>query len=336
MRRAALFVMLLVLGGLTWSVLSLDDVGAVLQVENLDATWDCAVPATCTADYLALPARAGAAALTKPLSDEELADLLALTQEPASGLPPVSDPVLADAIIDGLNAGWLLDAAGTEELLVTTREVWDEPGVNASWVLFSDPIVGTFEALLLVPDSPGPHPAVLALHGHGEDARGFHTLQFGRDYPGAGFAILMPTARVSNFDADEDLVTRELLRNGLTFMSVRIYEALLGLRYLSAHEDIEPARIALVGHSGGASAANLVARVADRVPGVALAALVSDFTDTYSGSGAKWLLDATAPGLYPWYPAVADFSVMEVPSLRLRYGFPDGPDPIFEFLADPG
>ncbi len=202
-------------------------------------------------------------------------------------------------------------------------------------MLLSDPIVGTFEALLLVPDSPGPHPAVLALHGHGEDARAFHNLRFGQDYPAAGFAILMPTARVSNFDADEDRVARELLRNGLTFMSVRIYEALLGLRYLSAHEDVDPARIALVGHSGGASAANLVARVADRVPGVALAALVSDFTDTYAGAGPGWLLDAAAPGLHPWHPAISDLSLMKVPVLRLPYGFPDGPDPIFEFLADP-
>lgn len=111
-------------------------------------------------------------------------------------------------------------------------------------------------AHLDVPDSQGPHPAVLLCPGLTRDIAG---LNFIRDtLVGAGIAVLGIEYRgMDLLDDDADCSA--------------------SLDYLADHDAVDPDRIAMVGHSRGSMASLRVAATDDRVKAVAAIHPVTDF-----------------------------------------------------------
>jgi len=183
--------------------------------------------------------------------------------------------------------------------------------------VFRDPYVGAFEGILLLPEGPGPFPAVLALHGHGDRAEVYRDLHHGRDYPAHGIALLMLTLRGMNLDAHEYRAWHALLSRGLHLMGVRVYEAERALAYLRARPEIDAHRVGLIGHSGGSSVGNLLVRLE---PG--LTAYVSDHYVDFR-SKHVWEPDhcESVPGLVPLSALINDLSTARVPVLRVPYGY---------------
>ena len=92
---------------------------------------------------------------------------------------------------------------------------------------------------------------------------------------------------------------------------------------------MDPARIGLIGHSGGSSTGNLTVRL-----GAGFAAYVSDYHVEY----AEWVADfevihcETVPALYPYAALINDFATSATPVLTVPYGYTDGVEPIFGFF----
>lgn len=278
----------------------------------------CADPESCIADYLSLPARVPPEHRRVPPHTWQEVDawVASLAEDPLQ-VAPLAPAALARAVEVELNLGFLRSDLARRALDASARTA---PGIQRGYeerrILFRDPWVGRFEAILLLPPGPGPFPAVLALHGHGDSPEIFRDDYHGREYPARGIAILMLGFRAMGVDADEHHATRALLGHGLHLMGLRVYESLVGLRYLRERPEIDAARIGLIGHSGGSSTGNLLIRVE---PG--LAAYVPDHSVDYRH--LLWVERyhcETVPGLAPLQRQINDFSTSRVPVLRVPYG----------------
>ncbi len=249
-----------------------------------------------------------------------------------STLPP-SD--VRAAVIDGLGIAFLLDDLATSALdVIVTAEHASEYYRETDLVLV-DPWVGEVPAILLRPLGPGPYPAVVAVHGHGDDAAIYRDSYHGSEYPGHGYAILMLTMRAMGIDADEHAISRELLREGFSLIGLRVYESLLGLEYLRSRDDVRADRVGLIGHSGGSSTGNLTVRVMPANADEGFQAYVSDHHVSYfSSSPVEPYHCETVPALYPYHPAIDDLARAPVPALTVPYAYPFGVAGIFRFFDE--
>ncbi|MFL9825096.1 alpha/beta hydrolase [Rhodoplanes sp. SY1] len=130
------------------------------------------------------------------------------------------------------------------------------------------------------------HPAVLVMHGWGSNAA--MMLPVVAPLRAAGFAVLLLDARCHGRSDDEDFASMPRFAEDIA----------AGLGFLRAKAGIDPARIALIGHSVGAGAALLAAC---RDPAVAAVVSVSAFA--HPGELMRvWLARVRIP--YPglgWY-----------------------------------
>ena len=306
----------------------------VIEKENLGATWDCGDrPLQCVGDYVEFIDLARAYADRIPLP-ELWGEISACTRD---RVPLFVDPepaeMLRAQIVKALNLGFLVDGLDERPLVATTIRVDEADTYTETEVLFTDPWVGTFEGILLVPKGEGPFPAVLAIHGHDDTAAIYRDDYHGGDYPAHGYAILMLTMRAMGLDLgqSEHWIARELMLAGFDLIGLRVYESMLGLKYLRYLPEIDDARIGLIGHSGGSSASNLTVRVD---PGIA--AYVSDYNVDYCEWGTPWepYHCETAPDVYPYYPLIRDFSTCATPVLQVPYRYTNGMGEIFAFFDE--
>ena len=112
---------------------------------------------------------------------------------------------------------------------------------NKEKISFSSDI--DIDGLLLRPKSPGPHPAILLLHGAGGSHQGYDKLYF-RFHANAflekGFAVLVYNKRGSgDYEVDYENFTYEQLLN----------DANAALEYLRAQNDIDQDKIGIMGIS---------------------------------------------------------------------------------------
>jgi hypothetical protein len=319
-----------------------------------DRSWRCepiaAQPepwqaSACNADYLQLSRRTDEWALPvdncKGLHEQLAAMWEDGWDQPRPPIPDLSPEALRESIRDTLNISGLMDGDASHPSLdarslsvVTIGE--RESGGYKEWELvFEDPFVGTFHGLLLVPPGEGPFPAVLALPGHGESAAEHRDNRYGWLFPEEGYAVLILTTRAYDTGPAEHEATLSLLCGGFSTMTVRVYEALLALKFLRGRSEICNDRIGLIGHSGGSIALNLLVRLWPHAR-----AYVSDLTaihfnvgDPLEGDEFGQIGDETHPGLARLSANINDFETLTTPILAVPYGYADGPVPIFEFFA---
>lgn len=289
----------------------------------------------CAADYERFIERAREQ--RSPVSQEELDRSLLAIARGEVGLVegPISRRELRDAVLDGLNIRFLvegLDERPLEAVIVREAEVSSHLETE---LLFIDPYVGELQGLFLRPRGEGPFPAVVAIHGHGDDAFVYRDRYHGGEYPGRGYAILILTMRAMGIDETEHEISRSLLLEGFTLIGLRTYESLLGSKYLRHRGDILHERIGLIGHSGGSSTGNLTVHATGPDPGRGFRAYVSDHEVTFFlSSPFEPYHCETVPALYPYHRLINDFSGSPIPVLRVPYGYPFGMDGIFRFFGE--
>jgi hypothetical protein len=195
-----------------------------------------------------------------------------------------------------------------------------------------DPEVGRFRARLLIPDGPGPFPAVLALHGHRGSPWRFARTHLVRGLVRRAFVVVLPGFRLMGCGREEERISRRLLRSGFTLIGLRVYEALRTSEYLRSRAVVDPDRVGLLGHSGGSTVALLLARIDD-----GYGAAVFDHLVGFRDRCRLWgrVHCETVPSIFPIASDVRDLSSLAGPHMAVRYGFP-GPDlrrEVLDFLS---
>ncbi len=305
-------------------------VGAASVVWTDDGARPCDVLGDCDADYRAFLALA---------ADEGEPTTVDALRAYISGLfdggtdyveGPVGADELRDVVIETTNVGFLLDGIEGRTLIIAEVERSPRGGGTQVEYTLSDPWVGDFGALLLLPAAAPPYAGVVAHPGHWEDAVEHRDLRHADALLDAGFAVAILDPRAHEADRVESDLTEAMLVAGHTFMAVRVYETLLLRRLLAAHPDVHPERIALQGHSGGSSSGNLAVRLDD-----GWAAYASDFLTEYLYATPEWeYVDETVPELHAWFPVVNDLDTVATPTRLFEYGFPEGGDELAGFFCD--
>ena len=309
-----------------------DDDLVVTEQHDEAASWSCADdPESCDEDYFDFAdlAEAWAQPISQASLEAQLDAIEAGEVEVCSD--GVSESELPGRIRGALNMSFLLDGLDARELDVTVIAELDEVGYTERHLLLDDPWVGSFFAIMLLPDGAAdqPVPGVAALHGHGQQAGSIYESMYGESYPGHGYAVISTTFRVMGGDASEDEMTRALLLQGFSLEALRIYESLLALKYLRWHPGVDAERLGVVGHSGSSIAWNLAIRLDHPAQ-----ALVSDLTGSYYDIWDGYVLDDTLPELYPYHPAINDLQAASTPVLEVSYSYVDEFDEIVEFLNE--
>lgn len=304
----------------------------VILDDELSVHPDCSQMDTCTRYYLGYLRKAPDAG--EAISEEDLElglDSISGENQAVAEAEPTAEE-LREALIDAMNIRKLLD--GLKKRPLRFRELSQQAlgRVQQVEVLFEDPLVGTFRALLLLPEGPGPFPGIVAHPGHNERADDHRDGRYGRELAGRGFAVLIIDPRANDGDHAEARVAREFLLQGHSMIGLRVYEILLAQKFLRWHPKVSPQRIGLQGHSGGSVAGNLVVRIDE-----GFAAYVSDLFSTYGivmDREAGLLGDETSPKIYYWHASMEDLTTSRVPMVQLPYGFEDGPKAMFDFFEE--
>ncbi|HWL39663.1 MAG TPA: alpha/beta fold hydrolase [Gemmatimonadaceae bacterium] len=154
-------------------------------------------------------------------------------------------------------------STGTFELTRWSGEAIPYRTQDVSFASGDVPLRGT----LFIPNSPGPHPAVVLLHGSGPQTRESHIYYFADQFARNGIAALIYDKR--NTGRTDIPATQQ----GGGTLSDFANDATAAVRYLRAFPAIvDPRRIGLWGSSQGAWIAPMAA---ERIDGVAFLVLVS-------------------------------------------------------------
>jgi|GEM_PF-6847332 len=238
-------------------------------VDDPGATWVCdPEPGVCVEEYLAFLDRAAPHATIR--TGAELRDLVDAAGTVAPSPQRLRPRDLAALIVDATGIGFLVDDLASASVSVRRTAQVREGGVLRQDFLVDDRWVGTFALRVIAPDTNGPAPAVLALHGHSEAGPDILARPGVRELVARGYVVAAPTFRVASFaraalpptpgkganeaprdTAWESMLTRLFLLRGQSLLGVRVYEALVALRCLRALPEVDAARVAVLGHSGG-------------------------------------------------------------------------------------
>ncbi|MBK7977948.1 MAG: hypothetical protein IPK07_33430 [Deltaproteobacteria bacterium] len=295
--------------------------------------WACADNEACVADYQTFLSEAADAA--RPIDQATLDEALvgiARGEVPvvAPGLPPEE---LRREVVERLNVGWLVAGLASRPLEAIVTSETSSDFFREAHLVLRDEMVGDIPAILLRPLGEGPYPAIVAVHGHGDDAQVYRDAYHGSEYPGHGYAILILTMRAMGIDEVEHDISKRILRAGFALIGLRSYESLVGLEYLRSRSDVRDDRIGLIGHSGGSSTGNLTIRVMPSDGPARFRAYVSDHEVDFFVSGLFEPYHCeTVPALYPLHRAINDLQAAPIPTLTVPYAYPFGVAGIFRFF----
>jgi len=255
----------------------------------------------------------------RPITSEELRQAIRdKTRHDVSSNTRYPSRELGTEILWSLNLRKLFEGAPGSALSVRVTAKQDQGSYWREELRLSDPVVGEFSMLLLVPKAAQPVPVVVGLHGHGNTSSGVDFARAFRmdDLVDRGIAVAAPTFRAMCADETENEVTRAYLARGYCFIGMRVYETRLCLAYLRSRPDLAPEQIGLIGHSGGSAIGNLVIRLERGIR-----AYVPDMTSEYNATRGNLFLDEMCPELSPYASAIADFDTARMTVLPMPYGF---------------
>ncbi len=149
-----------------------------------------------------------------------------------------------------------------------------------------------------------------------------------RAFLAAGYTVVTIEARADDASSVESWVSQTLLVSGFTFLGLRVYEALVGLRVMQSMPGLDPTRLGLLGHSGGGSVVNTTVRLH---PSFA-AAITDHHTDYFNVADDRWVLCETVFDLIPYSDQISDPSTAPMPMKRVEYGWPHGAGPLVAFF----
>jgi len=311
-----------------------------VRAQQASSSTDCPqAPAASLLQYVS--DFASSAPISTPITQAQLdgqIDALLAAPEPAS--VSLSTAELRDALVSALNNGVLmrgLDSKlirprtgaavlaasvvimdpGIVEVMTSSRT--KEAGYAQTKLAFRDRATGGFPALLLTPKGrPGPYPAILGLPGRSETPQDFAQRFMGVELAKKGYVVLIPDFSLSD-ECDSDISSR-LLREGFTLLGIRTYQALLAMKYLRAAANVQPDRVAVIGHADGSGIASLVVRLRSWST-----ALIEDYQTDFRDAGApasgERIRRGTVPALFPISSAVNDRSTLQAPLLALPLGY---------------
>lgn len=318
----------------------------ITQVVDIGASFPCDDDwTTCNADYTQTFLQETDGWVEPPADcDALIEEIYAIWDsggfpEPEPG--PFTTAQLQERVIDAIALEPLLDGLDSRSLTVTTVAERSTDTYSETELIFTDPLVGSFQGLLLTPPGDGPFPIALQLPGHHDDAAWHRDMRYGGLFPEYGIATLILSVRAYDAGSYEDEATRAVLCAGFSMQTIRVYEALVALRFLRGEERFCADRRALYGHSGGAVALNTLVR-AD----TDFQALVTDFDSSYVGvadqkDGSRFLSDENAPGLVRLRGHIIDWITSPIWVLQTGYGVCEScidgevhPDEVPEFMFD--
>ena len=125
----------------------------------------------------------------------------------------------------------------------------------------------TFAGTLLTPSTPGPHPAIVLLHGSGRLTR-YSFGPYPHFFTSLGLAVLVYDKRASGAS------TGTYSPRTMYYPEVLLQDAVEAVRFLQAQDNIDPKRIGLWGTSEGGM---LTTQVAARTKGIAFVINSSGF-----------------------------------------------------------
>ncbi|MBZ0273873.1 S9 family peptidase [bacterium] len=301
----------------------LDDFRAGANIDETDYLGDfselsCAVNAhRCVRGYEKFLDRNRSRA--REITQARLDDMLTVPPPLFVKLP--RPDVLAKKLANRLNIEFLLDRLERRRMTVEVVSTRVDADSCEKEILILDEDVGAFRVVILAPRDPEEFlPAIVAAHGHGDSIEIFRTDYGGETYPAHGYLIAMVSGRAMLADKVESDISRRLLLAGFSLLSLHVYEQLLAHRYVASLTAVEPDRIGLIGHSGGAVVANVTVRVRPR----AFHALVSDSDANYLDRAPNDpYQNSTVPAIYAYSAIINQFSTAPLHVLRPAYGFVD-------------
>lgn len=211
--------------------------------------------------------------MTHVLRAVALTTLLALCPRPAAfAAAPGDDDTLTPEQLAQL---FEYDASAAVDVNVTRSER-DDSGATIQDLNYASPRGGRVPALLVFPQKPGRYPAVVFLHWNGGNRTTF--LPEAVALSKLGFVSLLveaPFARPTEWRKEFDYVHPE---DDRAIYAQTVVDVRRGIDLLLSRGNVDPTRIAFVGHSFGAHVGGILVGVEKRIACAALVAGPPSFT----------------------------------------------------------
>ncbi len=265
-----------------------------------------------------------------PISDEYLAATISAMKDEYDYSLHSADQLVRE-IKSRLNLSFLLEDIDSRLLEVQIVDEKKHFDYFRQDLVFRDPYVGTFEAILLGPIRDGSHPAIVAVHGHSSSAQNYVWDFKVSELSKRGYIVIIPSLRGICGDENEDKLVRHLLKSGFSSIGIVVYETILMEKYLRSLAIVDDRNIGLIGHSGGSAANNITIHIDGKFK-----AYVADHFSKYQGVrpfGDKLiLLESFVPALWELAEDVNSFRFCPVPVLKTSYAYSEEFGAIYDFF----
>lgn len=185
-------------------------------------------------------------------------------------------------------------------------------------------------ALAYVPDGPGPFPAVLGTAGHSDEGKAFSTYQHAWiSLARRGFLVLAydpagqgerveyldertGTSRVGVGVPEHIMTGQQLMLTGSSMAAWTVQDGRRAVDYLLTRRDVDPARIAVAGNSGGGTQAALLTAFEPRLAAAVVSCYTTSWRDLWRGAGPQDA-EQILPGFLSRGLDFADFATAYAP-----------------------